>query len=163
MVPLLFLPPQRILIQRCGCRVLHIIYMCISHSHQTSNILPGVQQYMYLGYTSDHSDFMFPRSCTQWVPLNIIPSVHPLLMILSRILYYLRPYICSIRTAHARILPRTDLPCASARVYSCQRLAKASTSTSLSTQSVVVELISRECAESSLFWLCLLATRDSRQ
>ena len=52
-----------------------------------------------------------------------------------------------------RILPRADLPCASAHVYSCQRLAKASTSTSLSSRSVVVELISRECAESRLFRL----------
>ena len=45
----------------------------------------------------------------------------------------LGPYIriCGIRTVHTHILFHADLPCASDHVYSCQRLAEASISTSL--------------------------------
>ena len=68
-------------------------------------------------------------------------------------------YICSIRTAPAHMLPRANLPCSSGCVYACQRLAKASTSTCLSTHSTAIEInSSRECAELSLFRLCLLST-----
>ena len=60
------------------------------------------------------------------------------------------------KTARALISPRADLP---GPIYS--RVAEASTSTFSSTLSVAVELISRECAESSLFRLRLLSTRPA--
>ena len=59
---------------------------------------------------------------------------------------------------HIIILPRTD---ASGHIYSCQQLAKASMSTYLSMQSMVVELVSRDCAESSIV-RCLPATCSTR-
>ena len=101
----------------------------------------------------------------QWVPLNIIPSVHPLFMTLSGIFHYPGPYIhvyMPYKNCACAYLPRADLPRASGRVYLCQRLTEASTSTCLSAQSAAVELISRECAESSLFQLYLLSTCCSR-
>ena len=92
----------------------------------------------------------------QWVLLNIIPSVHSLSMILSGIFHYPGSYICGIRTMYVHNLPRTDLQCASGRVYSCEQLAEASTSTCLSTQSVTAKLISHECAELSCGCICCL-------
>ena len=93
-----------------------------------------------------------------WVPLNIIPSVYPLFMILSGIFHYPGPYIYALRMRIFYLVRTCRVQVAAYTRVS--GLLKRLQAHCLSTQSVVVELTSRECAESVVFAIYLpLAVR----